>query len=194
MEDAISKAEQAVRSLIYASDHNSGYEPSLSAYHKAVDEANEAIEALKAGQQSKVPDSAALTILANTNLLAYVLQDEIHNRLTPRVVDIAYTAFMVGKEPNSEDGGPSDWFTDTKPVVMKAIDRLRSDLLFARPEQARQDGASLNNKFESWWKSVSNEAYTSEEYHAAKCAWQACAAQSINEEITAAKEASCETK
>ena len=38
-----------------------------------------------------------------TNLLAYVLQDELHNRLTPRVIDIAYTAFMQAKRPNNLD-------------------------------------------------------------------------------------------
>lgn len=65
---------------------------------------------------------------ANNDLLTYVLQDDIHNRLTPRVIDIAYTAFMCAKQPNDEDGGASDWFNDTKPVVMKAIDKLRKDL------------------------------------------------------------------
>ena len=64
-----------------------------------------------------------------TNLIEYVLQDDLHNRLTPRVVDIAYTAFMLAKQPNSEDGGNSDWFNDTKPSVMKAIAKLRKDLV-----------------------------------------------------------------
>ena len=64
-----------------------------------------------------------------TNLLAYVLQDDMHNRLTPRVVDIAYTAFNLAKQPNTEDGGSSDWFTDTKPTVDKLIAKLRKDLI-----------------------------------------------------------------
>lgn len=64
-----------------------------------------------------------------TNLIEYVLQDDLHNRLTPRVVDIAYTAFMLAKEPNKEDGGNSDWFNDTRPSVMKAIAKLRKDLV-----------------------------------------------------------------
>ena len=64
-----------------------------------------------------------------TNLLAYVLQDELHNRLTPRVIDIAYTAFMQAKRPNNEDGSASDWFNDTRPVVRELIAKLRKDLI-----------------------------------------------------------------
>lgn len=61
-------------------------------------------------------------------LLNYVLQSDEHNRLTPRVIDIAYTAFNLAKRPNSEDGGSSDWFNDTKPTVESAIAKLRKDL------------------------------------------------------------------
>ena len=64
-----------------------------------------------------------------TNVLAYVLQDELHNRLTPRVIDIAYTAFMQAKRPNDEDGGASDWFNDTRPMVRELIAKLRKDLI-----------------------------------------------------------------
>lgn len=63
-----------------------------------------------------------------TNLLEYVLQDDLYNRLTPRVIDIAYTAFSLAKSPNGEYGGPSDWFNDTKPMVNVAISKLRKDL------------------------------------------------------------------
>ena len=64
-----------------------------------------------------------------TNLLAYVLQDDMHNRLTPRVVDIAYTAFTLAKQANTEDGGSSDWFNDTKPEISRLIAKLRKDLI-----------------------------------------------------------------
>lgn len=64
-----------------------------------------------------------------TNLLAYVLQDELHNRLTPRVIDIAYTAFMQAKRPYDEDGSASDWFNDTRPMVRELIAKLRKDLI-----------------------------------------------------------------
>ena len=59
----------------------------------------------------------------------YILQDDIHNRLTPRVVDIAYSAFMRGRSGiNSDDGGPCDWFNDTKPMVMNQIAKIKKDL------------------------------------------------------------------
>lgn len=63
----------------------------------------------------------------SSEIINYVLQDDECNRLTPRIVDIAYSAFMrgaVGK--NDDDGGPCDWFNDTKPMVMKAIERIRT--------------------------------------------------------------------
>lgn len=64
-----------------------------------------------------------------TNLLAYALQDDMHNRLTPRVIDIAYTAFTLAKRANKEDGGASDWFNDTKPTVTQMIASLKADLI-----------------------------------------------------------------
>lgn len=71
-----------------------------------------------------------------TNLLAYVLQGDMHNRLTPRVIDIAYTAFTLAKQPNAEDGGPSDWFNDTRPKVKELIEKLRKDLMEDRAQVA----------------------------------------------------------
>lgn len=63
------------------------------------------------------------------NLTEYILQDDLHNRLTPRVVDIAYSAFMSGRTgKNKDDGGPCDWFNDTKPMVMEALAKIRKDL------------------------------------------------------------------
>jgi hypothetical protein len=64
-----------------------------------------------------------------TELIDYILQDDIQNRLTPRVVDIAFSAFMAAKHgKNKDDGGPCDWFSDTKPVVMEALTKIRNDL------------------------------------------------------------------
>ena len=83
-------------------------------------------------QPQAMPD---LSILAErganawTSLLAYVLQDELPNRLTPRVIDIAHTAFLQAKQPNDEDGGASDWFNDTRPMVRELIAKLRKDLI-----------------------------------------------------------------
>jgi hypothetical protein len=64
-----------------------------------------------------------------SELVDYILQDDIHNRLTPRVVDIAYSAFMIGRGgKNPDDGGPCDWFNDTKPMVIEQLTKIRKDL------------------------------------------------------------------
>jgi len=77
-------------------------------------------------------------------LLAYVLQDELHNRLTPRVIDIAYTAFMSGAcGKNEEDGGRCDWFNDTKPAVEAAIEKIREELAEARARRIAGERAAL---------------------------------------------------
>ncbi len=105
---------------------------SMRAY---VDDDRAARGAAQAAPDNRVPE-------AWTNLLAYALQDDMHNRLTPRVVDIAYTAFMQAKRPNDEDGGASDWFNDTKPKVAEMIAKLRKDLieeLAAQPAPIAED-------------------------------------------------------
>ena len=60
---------------------------------------------------------------AKMELVDYVLQDDIHNRLTPRVVDIAYSAFTVGRRDT-----PHDWFNDTKPMVMEQLAKIQKHL------------------------------------------------------------------
>lgn len=82
-------------------------------------------------QKASIPD-------AWTDLTAYILQDDLHNRLTPRVVDIAYSAFMSGRTgKNKDDGGHCDWFNDTKPMVMEQLAKIRKDLA-AQPAQPAQ--------------------------------------------------------
>lgn len=88
--------------------------------------------ALTAGREA-LQTQGEMVPQAWTNLLAYVLQDDMHNSLTPRVVDIAYTAFTLAKRPNIEDGGASDWFNDTKPKVAELIAKLRKDLIEEMP-------------------------------------------------------------
>lgn len=61
-------------------------------------------------------------------LVAYILQDDLHNRLTPRIIDVAYTAFALAKQPNKEDGGESDWFNDTRTTIIKMIAKIEKDL------------------------------------------------------------------
>ena len=62
-------------------------------------------------------------LLAKIDLIDYVLQDNLHNRLTPRVVDIAYSAFTVGRRDT-----PHDWFNDTKPMVMEQLAKIKKHL------------------------------------------------------------------
>ena len=60
---------------------------------------------------------------AKIELIDYVLQDNLHNRLTPRVVDIAYSAFTLGRRNT-----PHDWFNDTKPMVMDQLSKIQKHL------------------------------------------------------------------
>jgi hypothetical protein len=59
---------------------------------------------------------------------------DIHNRLTPRVIDIAYTAFMRAKDRNTDDGGATDWFNDTRRAIIEVINKLRNELFTAISE------------------------------------------------------------
>lgn len=61
---------------------------------------------------------------AKLGLVDYVLQDDIQNRLTPRVVDIAYSAFTIGRRDT-----PHDWFNDTKPMVMEQLAKIKKHLV-----------------------------------------------------------------
>ena len=66
---------------------------------------------------------------AARELTDYVLQADLHNRLTPRVVDIAFYAWQQGRSgKNADDGGPCDWFCDTRPMVMQEIEKIRTAL------------------------------------------------------------------
>ena len=71
---------------------------------------------------------------AKMELVDYVLQDDIHNRLTPRVVDIAYSAFTFGRRDT-----PHDWFNDTKPMVMEQLSKIQKHL--AEEAASRSDMA-----------------------------------------------------
>lgn len=55
--------------------------------------------------------------------LAYAFQDN-HNTSGLRVIDLCYNAFMKAREPNPDDGGPTDWFTDTKPLMETGIEMI----------------------------------------------------------------------
>lgn len=102
----------------------------------AFDEYEAERKAAQQAQPAREPD-------AWTDLTAYILQDDLHNRLTPRVVDIAYSAFMIGRSgKNKDNGGPCDWFNDTKPMVMEQLAKIRKDLA-AQPAQPAREWVGL---------------------------------------------------
>lgn len=106
------------------------------------------------------PRSHDAFLESSQDLLAYVLQDDIHNRVTPRVIDIAYSAFMQAARPNPEDGKASDWFTDTRPMVQQAIDQLRADL---SEDHARMDPDSRLGRHVRAWAARAGRADNSPE-------------------------------
>lgn len=54
---------------------------------------------------------------------------------SPGLMDIAYFVFSLARQPNKEDGGPSDWFNDTRPEVEKIVKNLQGKF------DAREEGA-----------------------------------------------------
>jgi hypothetical protein len=103
----------------------------VGGYHPSVEQAQAAAQAdydERIRSALTQPEPLLAVSDEREELLAYLLQDELRNRLVPRIVDIAYSAFMAAKEPNNEDGGSSDWFTDTRPTVMKRIEEVRAAL------------------------------------------------------------------
>lgn len=44
------------------------------------------------------------------------------------VEDLCYNAFMTARAENDEDGGPTDWMTDTKPKLQPMIDQFNARL------------------------------------------------------------------
>ena len=81
-------------------------------------------------------------VRARTDLLTYLFSDPNTDRTTPTIMDLCYTAFLLGNQPNNEDGGPSDWFTDTKPVIERHLRTLRARLA-TQPAQKPTDDATV---------------------------------------------------
>lgn len=66
-------------------------------------------------------------MLMDETPLNYIFQDDT-NTAGLRIIDLCYTAFMRAKDKNDEDGGPTDWFTDTRPLIIEGIDKLRTQV------------------------------------------------------------------
>jgi hypothetical protein len=97
---------------------------------------------------------------SSASLVAYILQDDIHNRLTPRIVDIAYSAFMIAKQgKNKDDGGPCDWFNDTKPMVMEQLAKIKRDL--AKESRPQRRGPLTGSQQANIWIEVNRTTVTS---------------------------------
>lgn len=106
-----------------------------------VDVANFAMMLHQRGEQITPPVRQPGRENEREELISYILQEDLHNRLTPRLVDIGYTAWSLGRSgKNAEDGGPCDWFNDTKPTVDAMVEKIRRDLDEA--EKAQAAGAS----------------------------------------------------
>ena len=127
--------------------------------------AEEAIAALKAeildhgfheeGQLMRLTGIIAAELAAckeREAVMDYVLQEPIHNRLVPRVVDIAYSAFMNAKRPNTEDGaaelaklrGERDALLDAVQANMLRPDYLRAERAEAERDRLAAELAAAN--------------------------------------------------
>jgi len=51
-----------------------------------------------------------------------------------RIIDVAYTAFTLARQPNPEDGGASDWSNDTRPGIIKIIESLAEEVDYTARE------------------------------------------------------------
>ncbi len=59
------------------------------------------------------------------DVLDYILQDRTRVDGQYRIVDIALWAFQRSRENNPDDGGPTDWYNDTYPQVMKTLEGIQ---------------------------------------------------------------------
>lgn len=93
-------------------------------------------EAFKAGYEAAEarahsdPRPVAEGLREAERLIGYLFGTD-RNTDGPRVVDLCFTAFMGRDKPNPEDGGKSDWFTDTKPNIDRCIAVMKDRLLAA---------------------------------------------------------------
>lgn len=72
------------------------------------------------------------------SLVAYILQEQVLTGMTPRVIDIAYSAFILGAcGKNREDGGSCDWNNDTRPRISAMIKTIRRQIDQIEPAHDR---------------------------------------------------------
>jgi hypothetical protein len=77
------------------------------------------------------PESVAIAtdktpIEVDSDALEYAFQtgNAERNNAGLRILDLCFTAFMKARDTNDEDGGPTDWMTDTKPLIDHGIEKI----------------------------------------------------------------------
>ena len=117
-----------VDSVVWIATHDSHGEP---VQQKVADTGDEADAALIVWLVNNAPAMLRAQAEDNARLrekLGHLLSIDSQHDRTPRIIDIAYTAFMRAKDANDEDGGATDWMTDTRPLVLEAIAQHRAAL------------------------------------------------------------------
>ncbi|WP_435008023.1 hypothetical protein P12x_005290 [Tundrisphaera lichenicola] len=107
------KAETASHNAKHYADKCIDLETRLSA-------TEDAYEALR-NSEPPVRESSALGHIFET--------ENWQNPYRARIIDLCYTAFLMAREPNKEDGGASDWFNDTLPHIKAQIERMERNVV-----------------------------------------------------------------
>lgn len=68
------------------------------------------------------------TIISALEKLEYLCNTDGYHNGTPRIIDLCYTAFVIAKQKNNEDGGSTDWFNDTHPIIVNHIESIFKNL------------------------------------------------------------------
>lgn len=71
-------------------------------------------------------------------LIEYLFQTTENDKTNTngtRIRDICFTTFMRAREPNPDDGGKTDWLTDTLPTVDESISEMRDRLRAALAQE-----------------------------------------------------------
>lgn len=71
-----------------------------------------------------------------------------------KVADLAYNAFMIGRNmENREDGGRADWFNDTWPLIRGGVERIQKECAERLAYPSRPIPAKPHRNGAPEWKS-----------------------------------------
>lgn len=65
--------------------------------------------------------------IENAKMRVFIFGDAKSSR-HPNLLDLCFDAFTNADRPNSEDGGPSDWFNDTKPKIDESLREFAAEI------------------------------------------------------------------